>query len=136
MSNYSFPQQAPPGIPDNYQLQSWLQRLVRVQDVQLITSTELAVNGWANSGGNFLAAGYYKDPWGRVWLQGKVGGGTNTTAVFTLPEGYRPKGELNFVVEDDGAVAYCQVNASGTVVLTSSSTPTAGHLDSISFRAA
>lgn len=135
MAEYPFPQQAPPGIPDNYQLQNWLQRLVLVQDVQLITSTELGINGWSNAGGTFLDAGYYKDPWGRVYLQGKVSGGTNNTTVFTLPDGYRPKGEVRFSIEDGGSTAYCKVSADGTVVVNSSSGTPAGHLDHISFRA-
>jgi hypothetical protein len=48
--------------------------------------------GWANDRDlDFNPAGYYRDPYGRVFLRGAVrncsnGGGT----VFTLPLGYRP----------------------------------------------
>ena len=133
MSNYSFPQQAPPGIPDNYQLQSWLQRLVRVQDVQLVTSFS---NSWANTGGNYLLAGYYKDPWGRVWLQGRVQNGTNDTVAFVLPENYRPLGECSYPSTTATGNGYVKIFPNGNVLLRSTRTNRASYLDGISFRAA
>jgi hypothetical protein len=50
-------------------------------------------NGWANYGGQFETAGYFKDPSGFVHLRGLVQGGTVTTVMFTLPAGFRPAQE-------------------------------------------
>lgn len=52
-------------------------------------------NGWINIGGGRLPAGFYKDPFGIVHVQGTLNGlsATNHTA-FTLPVGYRPPGQV------------------------------------------
>lgn len=49
-------------------------------------------NSWANVGGGYSIAGYYKDTLGRVHLRGYIGSGTyaDGTLLFTLPAGYRP----------------------------------------------
>jgi len=52
------------------------------------------VNGWANVGGSFQVAGFYKDPFGIVHLQGDVKSGSGT--IFTLPSGYCPTALENF----------------------------------------
>lgn len=43
------------------------------------------VNSWANYGGGYNPAGYYKDPLGRIWLRGLLNGGAIATTAFQLP---------------------------------------------------
>jgi hypothetical protein len=60
--------------------------------------------GWSNVGGSFQVAGFYKDPFGIVHLQGDVtsaGGGT----IFTLPSGYCPAALENFPAYGNGGTA-------------------------------
>jgi hypothetical protein len=58
--------------------------------------------GWSE--GTFRAPGFWKDQAGVVHLQGSVDkvGGANGEAIFTLPAGYRPSIDTNFVTS--GAV--------------------------------
>ena len=93
------------------------------------------------SGGDLLPAGFYRDGFGRVFLQGTVHT-TSPRTLFTLPAGYRPGNTactlvpgfdgpgttLQFsriCVQSNGDVAY--VNGAGTSYLS---------LDGISFRVA
>jgi hypothetical protein len=46
------------------------------------------LNGWKNIGEPFAQCGFYKDPFGRVFLQGTVESGTTETPIFILPEAY------------------------------------------------
>jgi hypothetical protein len=56
---------------------------------------------WANAGGNFETAAFYRDPQGQVHLRGTVQcpivAPLGNTHIFTLPAGYRPANELAFV---------------------------------------
>ena len=75
-------------------------------------------NGWANAGGGFSTAAFYKDPLGVVHLKGNLSNPvTDGTDAFTLPAGYRPSqglfmpaaggpalGAANLVVQSDGDV--------------------------------
>jgi len=54
-------------------------------------------NSWASYGTPYGAAKYYKDITGRVWLKGVVASGTIGLAIFTLPAGYRPVEEEDFL---------------------------------------
>lgn len=47
------------------------------------------VNGWVNTTSNYSPAGFYKDPFERVYVRGVIANGTNSL-IFTLPVGYRP----------------------------------------------
>lgn len=128
---YNRPLSPVPLIQD-VSLANWLAELSDVQDVQLVSTF---TNSWANAGGAYLSAGYYKDPFGRVHLQGRVSGGTSGQSAFTLPVGYRPKGTISFRVEDSGTSADVTINTSGEVICTSGGGTPAVHLDSVSFRA-
>ena len=132
MSNYSRPVSPVPAIKD-YILQNWLNRLTSVENVTLVTAFQ---NSWANTGGSFLDAGYYKDPWGRVHLQGTINGGSSGTIALTLPEKYRPLGSVSFTVSDSASTTQVIINTDGEVSITYVSGTPEVHLDSISFRAA
>jgi hypothetical protein len=96
------------------------------------------VNSWVAFGGAKPAPGYYKDPNGRVWIQGAVKNGSAANAtMFTLPEGYRPSGQLEFaVVNGTSGFANARVTAAGVVNVVAGGSTTEQDLNGISFRAA
>jgi hypothetical protein len=88
-----------------------------VEDVHLIGgSGEPAFeNSWVNVVGN-EPAGFYKDPYGRVWLQGHVDSGTVDTAIFTLPTGYRPATTILITTsENNTSSVRLRIQTDGTV---------------------
>jgi hypothetical protein len=70
---------------------------------------------WTNVGGLFQPAGFYKDPFGTVHLQGDVKrtAGTDAT-IFQLPPGYCPAGGI------EDFPAYANGGAAGGVAVRSS----------------
>lgn len=131
MTEYSRPVTPPPSIQST-SFRDWLAQLVDVDDVHLVSTFS---GTWANAGGVYLSAGYYKDPFGRVYLQGRISGGTSGTAAFTLPLKYRPKGTVAYQVADPaGNSGYVTITSAGVVTPTSTSGTPAVNLDSISFR--
>ncbi len=90
-------------------------------------------NSWVNYDAGWDTAGFYKDPFGRVHIKGRVKDGTLNTAIFILPEGYRPPVNLLFATIADTTPIRIQVHASG-VVVTASSTINASTGLNISFR--
>lgn len=75
--------------------------------------------GWADLGGAYPAATWYKDMDGYIRLTGLLKR-TGTTisagysgAIFTLPVGARPAGTEQFMVAKDATVAFCEVGADG-----------------------
>ena len=80
-------------------------------------------NSWANAGGAYEPAAFYKDPFGRVHLKGRIGTGTAATTAFTLPTGYRPNGTIQC-----GSIV---ITAAGLV----QPVATPDHLEDVSFRA-
>lgn len=99
-------------------------------------------NSWANVGGATPPAGFYKDKFNMVHLQGNIDTGASGTVAFTLPVGYRPTYATHRILYNDnggpgpgGAAVSLEVQADGDVV------PTYGAgtdvwLDGVSFRAA
>lgn len=77
-------------------------------------------NSWANFGGSEQTAQYMKDASGFVHLRGMIKSGTITASAFTLPSGYVPAANENFVVVSNGAMGYVSINNVGAV------TPNAG----------
>lgn len=75
---------------------------------------------WVNSTAPLLAAAYYKDVFGFVHLVGSIKSGTINTTAFTLPPGFRPRGDMNFACSAAGAFGTLKVSAGGVV------TPVAG----------
>ena len=62
---------------------------------------------WTNVGSNFQPAGFYKDQFGTVHLQGDVKRTTGPDAtIFALPPGYCPAGGIeDFPAYGDGGTA-------------------------------
>jgi hypothetical protein len=61
--------------------------------------------GWSNVGGSFQTAGFYKDPFGIVHLQGDVKSTGASSTIFTLPSGYCPTALENFAAYGNGGTA-------------------------------
>ena len=93
------------------------------------------LNAWANAGGSFETAGYWKDADGTVHLKGTVMSGALPGVIFTLPAGYRPAAQGVFPVVSNGAFGRCDVKNSGNVEATTGNNA-AFSLDGISFKAA
>lgn len=72
-------------------------------------------NGWSNFGGGFEGARFWKDPEGVVHLEGLVSGGAVTSAIFTLPVGYRPASPKRFLSMANSVVTSFQVFSDGVV---------------------
>jgi hypothetical protein len=93
---------------------------------------------WANVGGTFQPAGFYKDPFGTVHLQGDVQRTTgNDATIFQLPPGYCPAGGIEDfpAYGDGGTAAGVAVRPDCSVVFVAGTTTFIG-LGAISFRAA
>lgn len=72
-------------------------------------------NSWVNFGGSYTTAGYYKDSNGIVRMRGVIKNGTISTAIFTLPVGYRPTLTHYFISVGGSGLAAVLVDASGVV---------------------
>lgn len=105
------------------------------------------LNSWVNFGAPWLPAGYWKDAGGTVHLEGLVKNGTTTTGtpIFALPAGYRPAGDVSFIVRgvegtSQGAASLQIISSSGQVQVVATTGFTAVNdalaLDGITFRAA
>lgn len=90
-------------------------------------------NSWTNYGSPHASAGYCIDLMGFVHLRGVVKSGTIGAAIFTLPNGYWPSGQLLLPVISNGAIGRVDINSSGVVTATAGSN-TYVSLDGIVFR--
>jgi hypothetical protein len=93
---------------------------------------------WTNVGGTFQPAGFYKDPFGTVHLQGDVQRTTGTDAtIFRLPTGYCPVGGIeDFPAYGDGGMAAgVAVRSSDCSVVFVAGPTTFIGLGAVSFRA-
>ena len=79
---------------------------------------------WANYGGGFAPAAFYRDPFRRVWLSGLVkDGGAAPTTIFILPPAYRPPdGRQLYIAEAQGAIGRIDVADTGEVIHTAGTT--------------
>lgn len=110
-------------------------RVTRVETREQILKAWTAptlINSWANSGGAYAVAGYWKDPWGIVHLRGRVTGGAFPSDAFVLPADYRPQYTQTFAVPGTTA-ATVDVEADGSVRAISGTGFVS--LDAITFRA-
>lgn len=89
-------------------------------------------NGWIDSSASYHGVGYYKDSHGVVHLRGVAKNGTNGTAIFTLPSGYRPGKGMIFPAASGSAFGYVDIATNGVVAATGSNTWFS--LDGISFK--
>lgn len=92
------------------------------------------LNSWANFGGSFNPAGYYRDASGVVRLRGVVKTGAVGTVIFTLPAGFRPINTELMPVVSNSAFGLVQVGSNGDVTAAGGSS-TWFSLDGITFRA-
>ena len=93
---------------------------------------------WTNVGAGFQPAGFYKDPFGTVHLQGDVQRTTGTDAtIFRLPAGYCPVGGIeDFPAYGDGGIAAgVAVRSSDCSVVFVAGPTTFIGLGAVSFRA-
>lgn len=73
-------------------------------------------NGWANLGGSWATAAYWKDQDGLVWLEGTIASGTLGAAAWPLPPGFWPTGDRIFPAFSNGTLGLVKVTAGGLVV--------------------
>jgi len=96
----------------------WFNRLWRHArgDTDWVAPTLL--NSWVDAGGSLAVAGY-RLKGGIVYGKGTVDTGTATggTVIYTLPEGYRPEEDLEFVNISNGAVGQFDIQSDGDVVI-------------------
>tara|TARA_R110000803_G_scaffold54770_1_gene111563 strand:- start:209 stop:1639 length:1431 start_codon:yes stop_codon:yes gene_type:complete len=81
------------------------------------------LNSWVNYGGTRQVAGYYKDKYGIVHLDGVIKSGTTTnpTSLFVLPVGYRPGATIKFATSSNAAFASLFIDSGGNVYYESGS---------------
>lgn len=92
-------------------------------------------NNWVNyDTDNYSPAKYYKDQFGVVHLQGMVKSGGLPSAIFTLPEGYRPLQNRLFPVASGGYFGQIAVFTDGQVFFFVGYTNPYVSLEGISFR--
>jgi hypothetical protein len=90
-------------------------------------------HAWTSAGSDFAAVAFYRDTIGETHLRGLALGGPPTSAVFTLPVGYRPAQRLVFPqIDAAGSPSRVDVLPDGRVV---PSGPGASVTLSLSFRA-
>lgn len=77
-------------------------------------------NSWVDFSASYHSVGYYKDSHGVVHLRGVAKNGTNGTAIFTLPSGYRPSKGMIFPAASNSAFGYVDISTGGAVVATGS----------------
>jgi hypothetical protein len=107
-------------------------------EVEDWTEVSTLQNGWQVQTG--FTPAFYKDPFGVVRIRGRVINGTNETAVFTLPEGYRPQVNLIFAIPrpapTGGIFSQAWLFTNGEVTLRTANTAHQHVFDGITFRAA
>lgn len=111
-------------------------------DFNLLTGANAALtltaptllNSWANSGGANLVAGYWKDAWGVVHMQGTITGGADGSIICTLPSGFRPTATVSLPVYASArSYGYVTIDSSGNVTAASVGVSTVS-LGGIQFR--
>lgn len=70
--------------------------------------------GWSDLGSGNAVSGYRKLADGTVELKGLITGGT-AGVIFTLPVGYRPQADVNFVCYSQNGVNRVEVQSDGDV---------------------
>lgn len=74
------------------------------------------LHSWKNAGGEYETMAYRKQG-NTVRLRGAITGGVSVTELFTLPAGYRPTGRIKLIAFGSEGSAYCEVYATGIVVI-------------------
>jgi hypothetical protein len=96
-------------------------------------------NTFKNFGPGYAPAGFYKDQFGIVHLQGFVAPPGFAGKIFTLPEGYRPSQSYNFTyfgaIADSEKIVPVVVSLTGGVEAVTSNYSNSLSLNGITFRA-
>lgn len=92
------------------------------------------LSGWADYGGDYGPAGYFRDKEGIVHLRGVVTGSLGTV-IFVLPVGYRPAYTEIHVVHTEIGIGICDIRANGQVAAEYTGSDMWFSLDGISFKA-
>lgn len=87
------------------------------------THTPSYQNSWVEFGGALRVADVSKLN-GVVTINLTVKNGGNTTAVFTLPVGWRPSADVHFIIDGGAAFATCDIHSDGTVTVSGASVST------------
>lgn len=93
-------------------------------------------SGFSNYGGGYSTAAFCRMPDGTVRLKGtfKNAGSAVTSAIFTLPAGYRPLEILSFPAQCNNAFGEVRVTSAGGIAVVVGNT-TFLSLDGMTFRA-
>lgn len=89
---------------------------------------------WANFGGGWGVAAYYRDILGWVHLRGIISSGTVGQSALTLPPGYWPAVNETFSVISNNAIGRVDVQTNGQVIPQSPSSNIWVSLSGIQFR--
>jgi hypothetical protein len=93
-------------------------------------------NSWVDNGAGAEVGGYYKDALGFVHLKGTVKNGTSASAgIFTLPTGYRPLNQINFMCTSAGVQVVMLVSSAGVISMFGGGSTTSATMDGITFYA-
>jgi hypothetical protein len=105
--------------------------------VQQAWQTPTLLNSWVNYGAPYANAGYYRDAAGIVRLGGVLKTGTNGTAAFVLPAGYRPAATRYCPAIFSAGAGLVSIDRFGNVAPTNAggTGATLASLDGVSFRA-
>jgi hypothetical protein len=98
-------------------------------------------NGFKNYGGVYHNCQYAKDVFGNVHLIGLAANSANNVTerpIFTLPEGYRPAGNIIVASPNASTIGRVDILPNGSVQLSSAYNPSSGFvsLSGIVFKAA
>jgi hypothetical protein len=76
------------------------------------------LNSWASySAGTHYVAEYYKDEYGWMNIRGTINTGASGTVAFTLPTGFRPAKELQYLMLAFGGSGQVRISANGDVTI-------------------
>jgi hypothetical protein len=114
--------------------------LAQPEAVHLVGAPGEPAFGAGTSNSGTTPAGFYKDPFGIVHLQGTVNTGATSATIFTLPAGYRPGSQIDFAVPAFAGATFttnrATIVADGSVYNDRGTGTTFVSLNSITFRAA
>lgn len=87
----------------------------------LAWQTPTLANSWVAFGSTKQGPRFRRNLFGEVTVQGDVKSGSVSATIFTLPAGYRPAADLDFVCWATGGAVLITVQSDGQVVPTSAS---------------
>ena len=93
-------------------------------------------NSWANFGGGYAPAAFWKDDAGIVTLEGMIASGVIGVSAFVLPPGFRPDKSRVYPAWSNSTLGLVQVTSSGQVqpLAVGTASNASYSLDAIQFR--